>query len=186
MKICFFAPAGELNESVRRCAEEAFGSPIMNVGDGAPDGWKEIVASANLVIVDVTAQNTGACYCIGLADALGKETVILSPIRESIPDVFSSRHAIVHHWNFELIQRELKNLAETGAVNDSPVSNEDTPAGKFQRMFGDLLKAHGYVHRGAVEWDGATFTVREQEMDLALVQAIAKRAKSLNVRVRLL
>jgi len=49
-----------------------------------------------------------------------------------------------------------------------------------------LLQSHGYVPRGSVELDGSTFTLRDQEMDLPLVQAIANRAKSLNLRVRLL
>ena len=187
MKICFFAPASELSESLRRCVEEAFGSPVINLADAPIERWKENVAGADLIVVDVTAQNASACYLMGLGDALGKQTIILSPIRDSIPQIFADRHSIVHQWNLELIQGELRKFAKSGAtVNDPPAPSDDTPAGRFQRVFGDLLKSHGYVHRGAVEWDGSTFTLREQEMDLPLVQAIANRAKSLNVRVRLL
>jgi len=186
MKICFFAPTSELNESLRRCVEQAFGSPVINLADAPKERWKEAIFGADLIVVDITGQNASACYLIGLADALGKRAIILTPIRESIPEVFAARHAIVHQWNLELIRTELRKFAEPGATNDSQTLSDDTPAGKFQRMFGDLLKAHGYVHRGAVEWDGSTFTLREQEMELPLVQAIANRAKSLNVRVRLL
>ena len=187
MKICFFAPASELNESLRHCVGQAFGSPVIRLADAPMERWIDAIASADLIVVDITAQNASSCYLIGLADALKKRSIILSPIRQSIPEVFADRHAIVHQWNLEFIRAELRKLAEAGAtLNDSPAPSDDTPAGKFQGMFGDLLKAHGYVHRGAVEWDGSTFTVREQEMDLPLVQAIANRAKSLNVRVRLL
>jgi hypothetical protein len=96
---------------------------------------------------------------------------------------------IVHHWNLDFLQSELHKTISPGNSQQSQPSaqlNADIPEGRFQELFGDLLRTHGYVHRGPVEFDGSTFTLREQEMDLPLVQEIARRAKSLNLRVRLL
>jgi hypothetical protein len=189
MKICFYAPDGEQSDLLRRSIENAVRSPIVHLGQSPPSLWKEAIAGADLVIVDVTASNPSACYRAGIADALAKRTILISPIQETIPTMFSDRLVIVHHWNLDFLQAELQKIVSS---NDSQPSQSpaqldaDTPEGKFQQLFGDLLRTHGYVHRGPVEFDESTFTLREQEMELALVQEIARRAKSLNLRVRLL
>jgi hypothetical protein len=138
----------------------------------------------DLVIIDITTANPSACYLTGIADALGKRAILISPIQESIPAIFENRTIIVHRWNLEFLKTELEKFA--APENLEPQLNADTPEGKFQQSFGDLLRSHGYIHRGPVEFDGGTFTLREQDMDLPLVQDIARRAKSLNLRVRLL
>jgi hypothetical protein len=184
MRIAFHAPAGELSESLRRSAQGAFASPIIDLAAKPQLVWKETISEVDLLLVDITAGDPAACYLVGLADALGKRVILLSPITEIIPAFFANRAAIVHRWNLDLLRTALEKFAEPSAAQSTVA--DDTPAGKFTQLFGDLLKSHGYVHRGPVEFDGATFTLREQEMDLPLVQAIAHRAKSLNVRVRLL
>jgi hypothetical protein len=183
MKVCFYAPKTKLTESLRRCVRDALGV-VTDLSETPSSIWKEAVASADLVVVDATAE-TWAAYLAGLADALGKRVVLLSPIDECIPPVLADRGAIIHHWNLEILRGELRKFCDAPSDEAPPIA-DDTPAGKFRQMFGDLLRTHGYVHRGSVEFDGSTFTLREQEMELALVQAIAHRAKSLNVRVRLL
>ena len=65
-------------------------------------------------------------------------------------------------------------------------SAQDSPAAKFREIFGDLLQEYRCEHRGVIEFDGKNFTVREQEFDFGLVQEIANRARTLNLRVRLL
>lgn len=184
MNICFAAPTGEMNDSLRRCAQEAFGSPIVDLSQTPSESWKDSIAHADLIIGDITAANPAASYAIGLADALGKSIVLLAPIQDSIPPFFGNRKVIVHRWNLDYLREELEKLA---APSDSKIAiDENTPAGKFQKLFGDLLKKHGYAHHGPVEFDGTTFTLREQDMDLPLVQDLARRAKSMNLRVRLL
>lgn len=184
MKTCFYAPAGEMNESLRRAIQSALGSTVIDLSQTLPHAWKEAIAGADLIFIDVTAANPTACYVAGIADAAAKRTILLSPIAETIPAILGSRATIVHRWNLDHLKTELQKFAAPEAEAAAP--SDDTPAGKFHKLFGDLLRAHGYAHRGPVEFDGSTFTVREQEMELPLVQEIAARAKSLSLRVRLL
>jgi hypothetical protein len=186
MKVYFQGPAGALTAPLRRCAQEALGAPIVDLNESPPSGWKEAIANADLVIVDITIGNASGHYVAGVAEALGKRVVLLSPLHESIPPLFEDRAVIVHHWNFEFLGTKLKKITPARIEEVASAINDDSPAGRFQKLFGDLLRAHGYVHRGPVEFEGSTFTVREQDMELALVQAIANRAKTLNLRVRLL
>jgi len=187
MNVCFYAPASPVNDALQRRVENVFGSATINLSDLPPTRWKETVANADWIIADITSQNAAAAYLAGVADALGKRTILLAPIAESLPSIFAQRPVIIHQWNLEHLQTELQQLATpTPATTAAPATHDDSPAGQFHQRFGDLLKLHGYVHRGSVEFDGSTFTLREQDMDLPLVQALATRAKSLNLRVRLL
>ena len=185
MNVCFWAPLGEMSDTLRRCAQAALGTVVTDLSDSSVSKWRDEIQRADLTIVDVTAANAIASYVVGLADALSRRVVLLSAIQESLPSIFEDRAVIVHRWNLEFIRTELEKFA--APADAGPLApNDDSPAGKFQKQFGDLLRAHGYVHHGTVDFDGSTFTLREQDMDLALVQEIARRAKSLNLRVRLL
>jgi hypothetical protein len=186
MNVCFWAPAGEMSESLRKCAAAALGGSIADLSQFPANRWKEEIQGADLAIVDVTAANATATYIIGLADALSRRVVVLSAIQESLPTIFEDRAVIVHRWNLDFLRTELEKFATPSPVAAPVAAHDDSPAGQFHRHFGDLLKSHGYAHRGTVEFDGTTFTLREQDMDLPLVQEIARRAKSLNLRVRLL
>jgi hypothetical protein len=186
MKICFFTLSSLVSDSLRRCVEGAFPTGFTNLTEVPASRWREMIANADLIIADVTAQNAAASYLIGLADTLGKRAILLAPIQDSIPVVFADRDIIVHQWNLQLLDRELLKRSTPRAPVAPPATMDYTPAGEFNQHFGDLLHSHGYVHRGTVEFDGSTFTLRDQEMDLPLVQAVANRAKSLNLRIRLL
>jgi hypothetical protein len=186
MNICFFSLSSLVSDSLRRCVEGAFPPGFTNLTEVPANRWREMIANADLIIADITAQNAAASYLVGLADALGRRSVLLAPIRDSVPSVFAERDIIVHQWNLQLLEEELLNRSVRRVTTAPPAIMDYTPAGEFNQNFGDLLQSHGYVHRGTVEFDGSTFTLREQEMDLSLVQAIANRAKSLNLRVRLL
>ena len=183
MKICFQSPPGELSPTLQRAIQSALGSPVIALNQIPTLALKENIQAADLVIIDITAANPLSVYTLGLADAFNKRVILLSPIAEPLPALFEKHRIIVHRWNLDYLKTE---LAPAASPADEPQIANDTPAGKFHQHFGDLLKTHGYIHRGPVEFDGSTFTVREQDMDLPLVQEIAHRAKSLNLRVRLL
>jgi hypothetical protein len=183
MKICFQSPPGELSDTLQRSIQSAFGTPVTALNTIPSIALKESIQAADLVLIDATAANTLATYTLGLADAFNKRVILISPIEEPLPAFFEKHRLIVHRWNLDHLKQQ---LAPAATPDDQPQITDDTPTGKFHQLFGDLLKTHGYVHRGPVEFDGSTFTVREQDMDFALVQEIAHRAKSLNLRVRLL
>jgi hypothetical protein len=185
MKICFFAPPGKLSESIRQSVRQVFASSFTDISDAPFSTWREMIANCDALLVDATAGMSKTCFLTGLAKGLGKQTIILTPVHEAIAEFLTQNAmAITHQWNLEYLKQELEKIAHPSGAPEAVA--DDTPAGKFRQHFGDLLKAHGYVHRGPVEFDGSTFTVREQDMDFALVQEIAHRAKSLNLRVRLL
>ncbi|HUS37717.1 MAG TPA: hypothetical protein VM680_20375 [Verrucomicrobiae bacterium] len=184
MKVCILTERSEMSEQLRRCAQRAIGSPVTDLNKLRLAAWKDTINTADLILIDFTAANPTAAYVAGIADTLNKRVILLSPIAERTAALFEKHRTIVHQWNLEFLKSELQK--EAGPTDAEPQIVDDTPAGKFQQHFGDLLRVHGYVHRGPVEFDGSTFTVREQDMDFALVQEIAHRAKSLNLRVRLL
>jgi hypothetical protein len=182
MKICFYSNSGPSAETLRQCVRSSLGA-IVDLTEMPLEAWRDAVAEAELAVIDVTAASPQAMYLLGLADAAGKRSALLAAIENSLPKDFGHRPVIVHGWNLEFLKSELAKLS----TDDSEVApGDDTPAGQFQKQFGDLLKMHGYFHRGPVEFDGTTFTLRDQEMELPLVQEISKRAKALNLRVRLL
>jgi hypothetical protein len=173
-----------MSEQLRRCAQSAFGSPVTDLNKAPLTAWKDTIQAADLIILDFTAANSTAAYVAGVADTLNKRVILLSAIAEPTAAIFEKHRVIVHQWNLEFLKSELQKQA--GPTESESQIVDDTPAGQFRQHFGDLLRVHGYVHQGPVEFDGSTFTVREQDMDFALVQEIAHRAKSLNLRVRLL
>lgn len=185
MKVALFAPKTKLSDSLRRCAHEVFASSLTDFSITPSPKWKENIAACDLLFIDATAGFATTSYLAGIAAGLGKRTILLTPVHELIPEFFGPNpSSITHQWNLDYLKAQLELFARPlGAAN---AIADDSPAGKFHQLFGDLLNTHGYIHRGPVEFDGSTFTVREQDMDLALVQEIAHRAKSLNLRVRLL
>ena len=191
MKIGLFAPKTKLSDSLRRCAHEVFASSLDDFSQTPRTKWKESIAACDVLFIDATAGLATTSYLAGIAEGLGKRTILLTPVHELIPEFFGPNpSAITHQWNFEDLKAQLELFARGPlfARDSSRVKTvaDDTPSGKFHELFGDLLQSYGYTHRGPVEFDGSTFTVREQDMDFALVQEIAQRAKSLNMRVRLL
>jgi hypothetical protein len=102
MNICFFTLSSLVSDSLRRCVEGAFPPGFTNLTEVPAGRWREMIASADLIIADITGQNAAASYLIGLADALGKRVILLAPIQDSIPVVFADRDIIVHQWNLRL------------------------------------------------------------------------------------
>ena len=182
MKVCFYAGEGIVFEPVSSAVREVFVDALKLGGEGFAK-WKKAIADSEKVLVHLAGGEALALMAIGMAEALEKRVVILCPVREAVPGQLSNRATVVHGWNIEFLKSELKKLRDTvEGANDG----EGTAADKFQNLFGDLLKQHGYEHKGTVELEGTVFTLREQEMDLALVQEMSHRAKELKVRVRLL
>jgi hypothetical protein len=183
VKVCLYLPNASVNDPIRRAILDVFRADNLSADSVAT--WPEQIRATELIIIDISAATALPSYALGLADAFGKTSLLLSPVAESIPPAFAARRAIIHGWNIDFLKSELQHFSVSGA-SASTKPTDDTPTGRFNQLFGDLLHKHGYRHNGPLEYDGSTFTLREQNMELALVQDIAHRAKSLNVRVRLL
>jgi chorismate synthase len=57
----------------------------------------------------------------------------------------------------------------------------------FESKFGEILAAHHHQHRGSIELENeTTFVLLNQDMDLALVQDLSRRARELGLRLKLM
>jgi hypothetical protein len=184
MKVGYYIPAGEVFEPLRLTLREVFGSVATEIDPENLACGARVIDDSEVLLIDVTGLDALAIYILGMARRSSARVQLLSAIKIALPGPFAEMRVIVHGWNMEHVRAKLSGLAaQAEAALDT---GDDSPSGQFARMFGDLLRKHGYEHRGAVEFDGKVFTLHEQEMDLALVQEIANRGKAQNVRVRLL
>lgn len=187
VNICFYIPTGEVFTPLRTELQEVGGVAAVDLSSLTPAEWRPAIARADRIWVDVTGNDPIAFLCLGLAWENLNKVTLLNAAHLPLPDLFERIPMIVHGWNIEYVRSKLNALPVQGADSVSePAQRDKSPMGQFQRIFGDLLRKHRYEHRGPVEFDGRVFTLREQEMELALVQEIANRARSLNLRVRLL
>lgn len=185
MNVCLFTGEGPAFEPLRKAIQEVFSSRVTQLAADGPGGWTSVISRSTLVLLDITSANVFAFYLLGVADALDKRAILLTPFPQPLPPPLEKRLTIIHGWNFDHLKAELQKLSNPAATTTSPPANE-TPTQKFHRLFGDLLADHDYKHLGPVELEKNTFILRDQEMELPLVQQISHRAKSLNLRVRLL
>jgi hypothetical protein len=182
MKVVFHIPSDPVFAPIEEAILKVF--PNATAAPATPNAIAAM-KNADLVIIEAAGANAAAVYLLGVADAGARKSLLVMPVRERLA-LFENRSAIIHGWNLEYLRSELRKLSiPEKPAPDAPV--DDTPAGKFHRHFGDLLAQHDYQHRGPIELENENvFTLREQDMDLPLAQEIARRAKTLNMRVRLL
>jgi nucleoside 2-deoxyribosyltransferase len=84
-----------------RIPEENIGSVKMD------DVWKELCESS-VVIADLTDADPNITYEIGLADALGKEVILLVQNKKKVPFDFDSKRLIVYNPdNLQLLHEKL-------------------------------------------------------------------------------
>lgn len=143
----------------------------------------DALQSATSIIADLTARNSHVMFLLGYSRALNKEVIYLTQHVEDFP--FELNNAIVYGSDTTFLRSEL--TAYWAGQRRAQNNGAEDPRAKFLSIFGDLLQKHGYEHRGpVVQDDPKVFTLLEQEMDLPLVQDIARRARELNIRVRLM
>ena len=136
------------------------------------------------IVADITARNPHAMFLAGYARALKKRILYITQHAEDFP---FSEQPLVYGSNTEFLRNEL--VARLSGKHGESVTRhgENDARAKFLSIFGDLLKKHAHEHRGAVELNEPNvFTLVDQNMDLALVQDIARRGRELNIRVRLM
>ena len=142
----------------------------------------QALKSGTSVIADLTARNPHVMFLTGYARALEKPITYITQHAEDFPLADSP---IVYGADSNFLRTEL--LAQFTGQRAAHKNGGNDPRTKFLSIFGDLLQKHGHEHRGAVEQDAPNvFTLVDQNMDLALVQDIARRGRELNIRVRLM
>src|SRR4051794_28850741 len=132
MKVCLLTAGDALFEPLRQTVREAFPAEIICLSTVNAARWKESISRADLTIIDVTGANLGAFYALGIADALGKQSLLLSAIGESLPASFANCPLIVHGWNLEFLKAELLKQVSAPSLDSLPETDE-TPSGKFQK-----------------------------------------------------
>jgi hypothetical protein len=145
------------------------------------------LGEADLVIADVSGGNPWVFFQAGLAEGLKRETLYLAQFAEGLPRGTAELKAIIYAGDIAYLKRKLaERLSLSGESQEPGLTGSDAKA-QFEGIFGDLLKQHGYRHVGRVELENSTtFVLHDQEMDLALVQELARRAKAKGLRIKLL
>jgi hypothetical protein len=191
--VLLILPKGKVFEGVgdavgAACAEKAFACNRLEAKLGAKSDSQ--IHSADQIIIDLSARNADVCYAFGLVKALGKRIICISQHAEDLPEGREGEDQIVYAGNFDFLRRELiACLGQPPAQGEKGQSeaSKDSAKDRFLSIFGDILNQHQYEHRGGIEMENEmTFVLIEQEMDLALVQDLARRAKSLGLRLKLL
>ena len=146
---------------------------------------------ADLVVVDITGRNPNTLYLAGYAHGIGKPVLFLSQQGEDLPFDRARHEVLVYHANLDLLAKSLKSFMRKGA----PVPQGDSAAApgqadaraRFQTIFGDIMTEHAAKHTGEIRMENdQTFVLVEQNLDLPVVQALARRARELGLRIKLL
>src|SRR4051812_25038381 len=97
VKVCLYLSASPVNDGLHRAVREIF-PELTELPADETTSWREVLSTADLILIDFTAANTLGSYCLGLVDALGKSSILLSPVADNIPPAFSKRRILVHGW----------------------------------------------------------------------------------------
>ncbi|MGV3774581.1 MAG: hypothetical protein ACO1QB_16900 [Verrucomicrobiales bacterium] len=154
------------------------------------------IRDADLIVADVSAGNASILYTIGYAQAIGKPLLLCAIAAEDFPLNAQLFEPIIHAARAEVLALELKSrlksLWNTDAASlasmESGQSDPDKKARlEFESIFGDILKQHHHRHTGPISKESdTTFVLENNDMDLALVQDLARHARSMNMRLKLL
>jgi len=137
------------------------------------------------VIADVTGRNPNLMYGVGVADSVGKKVLLLAHHLEDLPFDRRVREVIAYAGDRQFLKTELAAYFRGEADRTEGAYSDGQQ--KFQEIFGEILTKHRYVHRGAIEMENpTTFVLLNQEMDLALVQDLARKARELGMRLKLM
>jgi hypothetical protein len=149
---------------------------------------------ASVIVADISARNPHVMFLAGLAQGLGRRLILISQHGEDLPFAPADQRVIVYARDFEFLRTELaKTLrgepAHPGTSSEASAADAEPGSArhKFMSAFGDLLAEFNHEHTGAIDWeDEKTLVLRDQDMDLPLVQALARRSKAIGLRIKLM
>jgi hypothetical protein len=184
-------PTGQIFDGVFEAIQEAcravFGVDCQR-GDvtiahpGRREHLGKLIEQASLVVADITGEEPGVYYGVGRAEALKKPVILISR-RSGIFEADPGRLAVlIYGGDLAFLRDHLTALLAAGGKRES-----GSPAARFEMLFGEILARHGFQHHGGIRLeDETTFVLEEQEMPLALVQELARKAREAGVRLKLL
>ncbi len=143
--------------------------------------------SASLVVAEVTGRNPNVMYLAGYCHGTGRKVLLLASWLEDFC-FDKSRHPVIGYaGDHAFLKAELARFLATGSLSAAEPAPASSARERFLELFGDILAAHHYEHRGGVELENpTTFILLEQEMGLALVQDLARKARDLGLRLKLM
>ena len=175
------APAlGEANASSIRI-------PLDLKTEPARIAVSDAITKADLVLLDLTGKSPSAMYAAGLAAAGQRKTLFLLQHLEEFPFEPNAHKVIAYAGDRPFLKSELITYL-SGNERAQPSSTAANSArDKFLSTFGDILEKHRYTHHGDITLENpTTFVLLNQDMELALVQDLARRARELGLRLKLM
>lgn len=157
--------------------------------------WQTIKGS-DCLLADVSGNNPAMFYYLGVAEALNKPVILVARHAETV--VFQTNQPILPYADeptmlrTQLISRLSQSETEpipapqpTAAVVQPELKTPE--AARFYHIFGDILQQHGHQKLGEIKCENeTTFLLVDQDLELALVQDLSRRAKERGLRLKLL
>ncbi|HEY1172360.1 MAG TPA: hypothetical protein VGH19_13415 [Verrucomicrobiae bacterium] len=151
----------------------------------------QTIKASDALLADVSGNNPAVLYYLGVAEALGKPVILVARHAETV--VFQTNQPILAYADepsllrTQLISRLSQNEAIAQPVAVTAPTASTPEAERFYSIFGDILQQHGYQNHGEIKCENeTTFLLIEQDMELALVQDLSRRAKERGLRLKLL
>lgn len=174
--------------------------PVVVGRPNAPDGaLRAKLQGAGHLLVEIGGLSPALFHAAGLAEGLGAKVAYMGPSEAGFPFLDRAAELFVHGGDLECLRAELPRFLQTAfhGAAPAPATQTDAPSAapapppvatdRFTAIFGEILRQHGHTHQGAVEEeDPKTFILHDQTMDLALVQDLARKARALGLRLKLM
>lgn len=161
---------------------------VGRLGDSA-GALRDKLQGCRLALVEIGGLSPALFHAAGLAEGLGARVLYMGPSEAGFPFPERLGDLLVHGGSVECLRAELPAFLQAALdpANPPPVAQSAPVTDRFTSIFGEILRKHGHIHRGAVEEeDAATFILHDQTMDLALVQDLARKARALGLRLKLM
>ena len=193
-KVVVLLPSGTFFDQVysviARCAEEAGRESVRvasNFTEEKPLGRIcAAIESSSIVIAEVSHPDLELLYEVGYAHGIGKPVVFVGLQEENFIFDRNKHKLLVYGGDLACLRDLMKSVLSGGEAAVGAKAGESARE-RFMEIFGAILKEHQHEHRGEVEMeDEKTFVLLNQDMDLALVQNLARRARELGLRIKLM
>jgi hypothetical protein len=139
----------------------------------------------DLIVADITARNAHVMFLAGYAQGIGRELLFITQSAEDFPFDRSKFPPIVYGHDPAFLQVEFRAYLQGGTKPEKAQGGDARE--QFLATFGDLLKKYQHEHHGEIYLENpTTYVLVNQDMDLPLVQEMARRGRELGIRIKLM